>query len=60
VTQLEQITQSLVAAGLVTPPPHHNNVEAVSETAWRELREKLNTISGKPLSEIIIEDRGEL
>ena len=58
-TELEQITHSLVAAGLLTPPPRCIGVEPVSEVAWRELTEKLKAIAGKPISEIIIEERGE-
>lgn len=54
----EQVIQSLVATGLVTPPPRSSNVEPVKEEAWRELTERLEASSGKPLSEIIIEDRG--
>ncbi len=53
-----QVIQSLVAAGLVTPPPHRDGIEPVSEEAWRELTQKLEASGGKPLSEIIIEDRG--
>ena len=59
VAELEQITQSLATAGLITPPSHRSDVEPVSEAAWRELIEKLKAIPGKPLSEILIEDRGE-
>ena len=33
----EEVIQSLVAAGLVTPPPHRGDVEPVSEEAWREM-----------------------
>lgn len=54
----EQIIQSLVAAGVLTPPPHRDDIEPVSEEAWRELSEKLAQRPGKPLSEIIIESRG--
>ncbi|MBF2063995.1 MAG: antitoxin family protein [Calothrix sp. C42_A2020_038] len=54
----EKIIQSLVAAGLVTPPQHKSNVEPVSEEAWRELTQRLEASGGKPLSEIIIEERG--
>jgi hypothetical protein len=57
--ELEGITQSLATAGLITPPPCRSDVEPVSEDAWRELTEKLKAISGKPLSEILIEERGE-
>lgn len=57
-TETEQVIQSLVAAGLVTPPPRRSGVEPVSEEAWRELTERLEASPGKPLSEIIIEERG--
>ncbi len=56
----EQIIQSLVAEGLVTPPPHRGDVEPVSEEAWRELTQRLEASPGKPLSEIIIEERGSM
>lgn len=59
VTELERITQSLTSDGLLTHPPRRSGVEPVSEDAWRELTEKLNVIPGKPLSEIIIEERGD-
>jgi predicted DNA-binding antitoxin AbrB/MazE fold protein len=59
VAELERITQSLATSGLITPPPCLSSVEPVSEDAWRELTEKLNAIPGKPLSEILIEERGE-
>lgn len=58
VAELARITQSLITAGLMTPPPR-SDVEPVSEDAWRELTEKLKVIAGKPLSEILIEERGE-
>ena len=57
--ELERITQSLATAGLITPPPCRSDVEPVSEDAWRELTEKLKAIPGKPLCEILIEERGE-
>ncbi|BAZ09263.1 hypothetical protein NIES4071_10700 [Calothrix sp. NIES-4071] len=37
----EQIIQSLVAAGLITPPLHRSDVESVSEEAWHELTQRL-------------------
>ncbi len=58
--EAEQIIQSLVAAGLVTPPPRRGDVESVSEEAWRELTQRLEASPGKPLSEIIIEERGPM
>jgi len=51
-TQLERISQSLAAAGLVTPPPHQNGVEPVCEATWQELTEKLRAIPGKPLLKV--------
>ena len=56
----EKIIQSLVAAGLVTPPQHKSDVEPVREEAWRELTQRLEASGGKPLSEIIIEERGPM
>ncbi|MBD2775746.1 antitoxin family protein [Iningainema tapete] len=56
----EQIIQSLVAAGLVSPPPRRGDVEPVSEQAWRELTQRLEASPSKPLSEIIIEERGTM
>jgi predicted DNA-binding antitoxin AbrB/MazE fold protein len=56
----EEVIQSLVAAGLVTPPPRRGDVEPVSEQAWRELTQRLEASPGKPLSEIIIEERGPM
>lgn len=57
--ELERITQSLATAELITPPPRRSDVEPASEDAWRELTEKLKATLGKPLSEILIEERGE-
>lgn len=37
----KKIIQSLVAAGLVTPPQHDSDVEPVREEAWRELTQRL-------------------
>lgn len=57
-TEEKRIIQSLIAQGLLTPPPRNPDIEPVSEEARRELFEKLAQRPGKPLSEIIIEDRG--
>ncbi len=55
---VQQVIQALVEAGVVTPPPRRSDVEPVSEEAWRELTQRLEASPGKPLSEIIIEERG--
>ncbi len=57
--EAEEVIQLLVAAGLLTPPSGHSEVDPVSEEERRELAETLGKAPGKPLSEIVIEDRGE-
>ena len=49
----------LVAAGRLTPPPGRSDVEPISEQERRELADRLGRAPGKPLSEMIIEGRGE-
>jgi hypothetical protein len=58
--EVDRIINGLVAAGLMSPPPGHSDVDPVSEEERRELAEILGKAPGKPLSEIIIEERGEL
>ena len=57
--EVEQAIQSLIAEGLLTPPPGHSDVNPMPEEERRELAETLGKAPGKPLSEIIIEERGE-
>jgi hypothetical protein len=57
VTELQQITQSLESAGILTPPPYNSLIEPVPENQWQELTERLKHLPGKPLSETIIEER---
>ena len=52
--------QALIDAGVITPPRHRHGIKSVSEEARRELADRLGQRPGKPLSEIIIEDRGPL
>ncbi|BAY23299.1 hypothetical protein NIES2100_30630 [Calothrix sp. NIES-2100] len=58
--QIDRVLEPLIKAGLVTLPPEHGDVPTISEAQLRELTKSLQTASGKPLSEIIIEDRGDL
>jgi predicted DNA-binding antitoxin AbrB/MazE fold protein len=58
-TDVERVVQSLVKAGLITPPPGRSEVDPVSEEERRELARVLGQAPGKPLSEVIIEERGE-
>ncbi len=55
----EAAIRILVEAGLLTPPPRRSDVDPVSEEERRKLADRLGRAPGKPLSEIIIEDRGE-
>lgn len=48
----------LAQEGLLTPPQGHSDVTPLSEQERRELAERLGEAPGKPLSEIIIEERG--
>jgi predicted DNA-binding antitoxin AbrB/MazE fold protein len=57
--ELGQIIQSLVQEGKLTPPPGHSNVTPMSEQERRELADRMGRAPGKPLSEIIVEERGE-
>ncbi|MEW5987979.1 MAG: hypothetical protein AB1791_15205 [Chloroflexota bacterium] len=57
-SELEQILQLLADTGLITPPRGYSDIEPPLDEERRELAQLLGT--GKPLSEIVIEERGEL
>jgi predicted DNA-binding antitoxin AbrB/MazE fold protein len=59
--ELEALIQRLIAQGLMEPHPERATPppDPVSEEERRRLAEKLGAAPGKPLSEIIIEERGE-
>jgi predicted DNA-binding antitoxin AbrB/MazE fold protein len=57
--ELEGILQSLEAEGLLAPPTSHSDLEPITDCERRALAEELGRAPGKPLSEIILEDRGE-
>lgn len=57
--EADEIIQRLIADGLLTPPPGHSEIEPMSDRERRELAETLGSTPGKPLSEIIIDERGE-
>ena len=56
--ELQNIAQSLEATGIITPPPYADDIAPVPAKDWQELSERLKTLTGKPLSELIIEERG--
>jgi predicted DNA-binding antitoxin AbrB/MazE fold protein len=55
----EAAIRMLVAEGSLTPPPGRSDVPPISEQERVELADRLGSAPGKPLSEMIIEDRGE-
>lgn len=57
---VEEAIQQLINNGLLTPPLGYSEVEPVSEVERQELAETLGQSSDKPLSEMIIEERGAL
>jgi predicted DNA-binding antitoxin AbrB/MazE fold protein len=57
--ELRGILQSLEDAGLLAPLTGHAAEEPITDQERRELAEELGRAPGKPLSEIILEDRGE-
>ncbi|WP_404785566.1 hypothetical protein [Altericista sp. CCNU0014] len=54
----DDILQPLIASGRIIPPCHSQNVASISEADFREMTRNIK-FSGKPLSETVIEDRGE-
>ncbi len=50
---------ALMASGLVTPCPGRSDVAPVPAERRREIARTLAATAGKPLSAIIIEDRGQ-
>jgi predicted DNA-binding antitoxin AbrB/MazE fold protein len=55
--EAEAAIQRLVEAGLLTPPSGHPDVAPLSREERLALAERLGAAPGKPLSEIIIEER---
>ena len=58
VNEVEHILAELVAEGLLTPPPGASAIEPLTETQRMALAETLGQATSKPLSEMIIEERG--
>ncbi len=56
--QMLQAIHALTAAGLITPPPGQSAVAHLSDEERRALADRLGKAAPKPLSEIIIEERG--
>ena len=56
-TELDKAFQLMVDQGWMTLPPHDPNIKPVTDEEVHELAKRLGAKPGKPLSEIIIEDR---
>jgi hypothetical protein len=57
-TKNDNFLQPLIASGRIIPPRHSQNTVSISEAEFREMTRNIQ-IFGKPLSETVIEDRGE-
>jgi predicted DNA-binding antitoxin AbrB/MazE fold protein len=56
---VELAIEALVQAGLLTPPGGHSEIPSPSAEERQALAERLGQGERKPLSEVIIEERGE-
>lgn len=56
----EVAIRNLVAEGVLTLPAGHSNITTLSESERRALADRLGCAAGQPLSEMILEERGEL
>ena len=54
----EQILQPLIAAGRIIPPAQHSDIPPLSEADLKVMVSSIQ-ISGKSISETVIEERGE-
>jgi hypothetical protein len=54
----EQTLQHLIAAGRIIPPAYSSDIPPISEADLKVMVSSIQ-ISGKPLSETVIEERGE-
>ncbi len=57
--QMQQAILALTTAGLITPPPGQSAAVHLSDEERRALADRLGKAATKPLSEIIIEERGQ-
>jgi len=55
----EHAIRQLIENGLLTPPAGHSTLPVASAEERRALADKLARSTKKPLSEVIVEERGE-
>lgn len=53
-----QLLQPLISEGRIIPPSHHANLSVLSEPDFRRMVSAIQIV-GQPLSETVIEERGE-
>jgi predicted DNA-binding antitoxin AbrB/MazE fold protein len=58
-SEREILIQKLIQAGAIAPPRGYSDIEPISEEERRQLADELARTADKPLSQIIIEERGE-
>jgi predicted DNA-binding antitoxin AbrB/MazE fold protein len=56
----EEIQQLMIGAGLMRPRPRQAPPPPLSDEERRALAEQIGHAPGKPVSEIVVEDRGEV
>ena len=56
---VRQVLRELVSAGVITAPSGHSDARTVTEEDLAETAEALGRVPGRPLSEVVIENRGE-
>jgi predicted DNA-binding antitoxin AbrB/MazE fold protein len=57
--EVEDVIRKLAEAGIITPPVGYSELDPLSEEERLELARVMGQATGKPLSEIIVEERGE-
>ena len=57
--EAELIIRKLANAGVLTLPPGYSSVKPTSEQERLALANRLGRIPGKPLSQVIMEERGD-
>lgn len=56
--EVKQVMQTLVSQGVVALPSGYSDIVPLPETERQALADRLGQATSKPLSEIIIEERG--
>lgn len=56
---VDQAIQALVKAGILTPPSSSETTVSISKTERRKLADAMAKGMKRPLSEMVIEDRGQ-